>query len=130
MAERKTPQRDSIEIPLSVAVSTTVEAGKIAAVNAAGYVVPASDAVGLKVIGVFAESVDNSAGGDGDAVVRVTRLRAFLLKNSGTSPCTVADIGGNVLVADSETVAHDTTNDITCGKCLGFENGGVWTFIA
>jgi len=75
MAERKTPQRDGIEIPLAVAASTKVEAGKIAAVNAAGYAVPAADAVGLKVIGVFAESVDNSAGGNGVAVTR-PQLRA------------------------------------------------------
>ncbi len=129
MAERKTPQRDGIEFALPVAASTKVEAGKIAALNAAGYLVPASDAASIKVIGVFAESVDNSSGGNGDAVALIARGKAFLLKNSATSPCVQADVGGNVYVADGETVAHDTTNDIPCGKCHGFE-GGVWVFIA
>lgn len=126
MAERKTPMRDGVQIVLGVAAGTKVEAGHMGAVDAAGYVVPASNTVGLKVMGRIEQTVDNTGGGNGDLSVEILRRKAFKLKNSATSPVTVADIGGNVMVEDSVTVAHDTTNDIPAGTCIGLEPDGVW----
>jgi len=130
MAERKTPRMSAVKIGLGMAAGAVVEAGKLAAVNAAGYAVAATDAANLKIVGVFAQSADNSAGANGDVVVEVERMQAFLLSNSSAHACTVADIGGSVVVEDAQTVAHSSTNSIAAGKCLGFEDGGVWVFIA
>ena len=126
MAERKTPTRDGLKIALGVAANTLVEAGHMGAVNAAGYVVPASNTVGLRVMGRIEQTVNNTGGGNGDLSVEILRRKAFKLKNSSTSPVTVADIGGNVMVEDSVTVAHDTTNDIPAGTCIGLEPDGIW----
>lgn len=126
MAERKTPTRDGVKIALGVAANTKVEAGHMGAVNAAGYVVHAADAVGLKVMGRIEQTVDNTGGADGALSVEILRRRAFKLKNSSASAVTVADIGGSVMAEDSFTVAHDTTNDIPMGTCIGLEPDGVW----
>lgn len=130
MSERKTPTRDGLAVGFLMAAGAAVEAGKLVAVNAAGYAVPAADTAGLKVVGVCAHSADNSAGANGDATVEVNRMQAFLLGNSATAPCTMADIGGDVPVQDGVTVAHTATNGVVCGKLLGFEDGGCWVFIA
>jgi hypothetical protein len=126
MADRKTPVRDGKKIALPLAASTVAEAGKMGAVNAAGYVVPASNTAGLKVMGRIEEHVDNSNGAAGDLTVEILRRSSFLFKNSTTSPVTQADVGGNVMVEDAETVAHAASNSIVAGKFLGFESGGVW----
>lgn len=126
MAERKTPMRDGVKIALGVAANTLVEAGHMGAVNAAGYVVPASNTVGLKVMGRIEQTVDNTGGANGDLSVEILRRKAFKLKNSSASPVTVAKIGESVMVEDSITVANDTTNDIPAGTCIGLEPDGVW----
>ncbi len=126
MADRKTPMRDGRMIVIGVAAATLIEAGKLVAVSAAGYAVPAADTAGLKVMGRAAERVDNTAGAAGDLSVEIDRQAAFLLKISTTSPVAQADIGSNVMVEDAATVAKDTTNDIVAGKLLGFESGGAW----
>jgi hypothetical protein len=126
MADRKTPLRDADLIVLGVAAATVLEAGKLGAVNAAGYVVPASNTAGLKVMGRIEQHVDNSAGADGDLQVEIRRRKAFKYKNSSGSAVTGADIGGRVMVENSETVAHAASNSIDAGKCLGIDPDGVW----
>ena len=130
MGDRNTPRKDGILIGIKVAASTSIEAGKLLAVNAAGYGVPASDAAGLKVGGVTQEAVDNSTGGNGDKTVEVMRKKAFLLANDTTNAVTQAHVLTNVFVKDAATVDSDGgTNNIVAGKCLGVESGGVWVEI-
>ena len=130
MGDRNTPRKDGILIGIKVAASTSIEAGKLLAVNAAGYGVPASDAAGLKVVGVTQEAVDNSAGANGDKIVEVMRKKAFLLANDGTNAVAQAHVLTNVYVKDAATVDSDGgTNSIVAGKCLGIESGGVWVEI-
>ena len=131
MSERNTARKDGKLISLLVAASTKIEAGKMVAVNATGYAVEASDTAGIIVVGVAEETIDNSAGSDGDLSVLVQRGQAFKMKNSGTTAITQAAVGSNVVVEDDETVttAAGATNDITAGKCLGVESDGVWVEI-
>lgn len=126
MADRKTPMRDGESLVLGVAASTLVEAGHMGAVNAAGYVVPAANTAGLKVLGRIEQRVDNTGGSNGDLSVEIRRRKAFKFKNSSGSPVTVANIGGNVMVENSYTVAAAASNSITAGKCLGVDPDGVW----
>ncbi|MCP4106729.1 MAG: hypothetical protein GY749_14525 [Desulfobacteraceae bacterium] len=131
MTDRKTPMMQGEMIPLQVAASTVIEAGKMAAADAAGYAVPAADAANLTVMGRAEEYKDNSSGSDGDETVLVRRKLAFLYGNSAANPVTGAHIGKNIYVEDAETVSSSGgTNSVVAGKCLGFEDGGVWTEIS
>ena len=130
MGDRNTARKDGILIGIKVAASTSIEAGKLLAVNAAGYGVPASDAAGLKVVGVTQEAVDNSAGANGDKIVEVMRKKVFLLANDSTNAVAQAHVLTNVYVKDAATVdSAGGTNSIVAGKCLGIESGGVWVEI-
>lgn len=130
MADRNTPYKDGELIPLSVAASTLIEAGKMAAKNATGYAVPAADAANLVVMGRAEDHIDNTAGADGALSVTVRRGKLFKFKNSATNAVTIADIGANVYVEDAETVSTSGgTNNIVAGKCMGVESDGVWVLI-
>jgi len=130
MGDRNTARKDGILIGIKVAASTNIEAGKVVAANAAGYGVPASDAAGLKVVGVAQEAIDNSAGANGDKTVEVMRKKVFLLANDGTNAVAQAHVLANVYVKDAGTVASTGgTNSIVAGLCLGVESGGVWVEI-
>ena len=129
MADRKTPLRDGEQVVVGVAAATLVEAGKMGAVNAAGYLVPASNTAGLKVLGRIEQAVDNTAGANGDLSVEVRRRKLFKYKNSGTSAVTVASTGSNVMVESADTVATTASNSIVAGKCMGIDPDGVWVEI-
>ena len=77
MAERKTEWKDGQLVPLAVAASTKIEAGKMVGLNSAGYAVEAADTAGIKVLGVAEETVDNSSGSNGDLVVRFRKNKVF-----------------------------------------------------
>lgn len=130
MADRMTALKDGKLVGLLVAASALIETGKLVALNAAGFAVPASDTVGLKVVGMAEETIDNSAGANGDKIVLVKRKKAFLFANDVTNAVTQAHLFTNVYVNDAYTVDSDGgTNDIVAGKCVGIETGGVWVEI-
>lgn len=131
MTHRNTPKRTGELLEPGVAASTLVEAGHMGAKNASGYVIPADDVAGLIVLGRVENTVDNTGGANGDERVKILRKNAFLYKNSGTNALTIADIGGNAYVEDSETVTNATgaTNDIVAGKILDVVSEGVWVEI-
>ena len=131
MADRNTPMMDAELVVVGVAGATLLEAGKMGAVNATGYAVPAADAAGLTVLGRIETYMDNRLGSDGDESVTLRRKRAFKYDNDGTNPVTIAHVGKTVYVADAETVSSDGgTNSIAAGKCVGLESDGVWIEIA
>lgn len=131
MSERNTFSKQGKLLPFKVAASTKIEAGKMVAVNSAGYLVEASDAASIIVIGIAAETVDNSAGSNGDLSCEVRRGEVYKLDNSGTAAVTIASVGSSVYVEDDETVAivSGPTNDIVAGTCLGVDSDGVWVAI-
>lgn len=103
-----------------VAASTTIYLGAVLAVNASGYIVPASDAANLKVIGVALEAVDNSAGSAGDKTVsygtgvfECDNASGAIVQASFNKLCYVAD-------DQSVTTAAAATNDIPVGLVVGF----------
>ena len=127
MGDRNTALKDLILVSILIAASTIIEAGKMLAVNAAGYALPAADAAGLKVIGRSEEAVDNSSGANGDKSVMVRRKKAFLFLNDGTNAVTQAHLFTDVYVKDAQTVSSNGgINSIVAGKCIGIETAGVW----
>lgn len=104
----------------AVAASTTIYLGALLAVNASGYLVPASDAAAIKVVGVALEAVDNAAGANGAKQV-----------NYGTGVFEFENAGGAIVqasyqrlcyVADDQSVstAAAMTNDVVAGLVLSF----------
>ncbi len=126
MSDRMTEIRDGEVLALGVEEATTIEGGKMVAVNSAGYAIEGADAAGARVLGVADHRVDNSAGADGAKTVRVRSGKVFKFKNSATNAVDQADLGTLVFVEDDETVADDPgTNGIVAGRCVGLESDGV-----
>ena len=107
-----------------VAASATVYAGALAAQDASGNAVPASDASGLVVLGRAEATV--SEGG-----VLVIRRGAFLFDNGADGEeLTVADIGSDCYVVDVQTVGKlGGTNRVKAGKVLDVTDVGVAVLI-
>lgn len=110
-----------------VAAATTIYAGTLVALNAAGTAIPAADTASTRVIGRAEETVDNSAGSASDLTVSVKR-GVFKFDNSATDPVTIASIGLAAYVEDDTTlaVAAGPTNDIKAGVVIAVESDGVW----
>ena len=89
-----------------IASGSTLVSGNLAALNAEGKAVPASDTAGLRVIGIAARV------GDGMAEVMDG---IFSVANDTTHALTRADRGKVAYVKDKDTVASTGTNLIPAG---------------
>jgi hypothetical protein len=113
-----------------VAAAVIIFAGAAIAVNAAGFVVPASDTAALKVIGVSEAYVNNSAGAAGDKEVPfVTGLDVefnnaggAIVQASEDKLCYVAD-------DNSVTTSAVAANDIVMGRVTEFSTTKVWVYV-
>jgi hypothetical protein len=128
-SDRNCPRTKGEIISIKVATAVKIFAGALVAINSDGYLVPASDTAGLKVIGIAEEAVDNSSGSNGDISAKVLRCAAKL-GNSATSSVTQAKIGSPVYVVDDETVGATSTNSVVAGIAIELENGDVWVDVS
>jgi hypothetical protein len=122
-------------IPVEAAVIVYV--GALAAINAAGNLVPASDTAALRVLGrcegmpgpgLTGLDANNSAGAAG-AISANVKQGVFKYDNYATDPVVAADIGKTCYVFDDATVRHATgTNSIKAGIVMGLDDAGlsVW----
>lgn len=112
-------------LELEVAASTTIEKGKIVCLNASGYAVEGSDALGLRAMGVAQYTVANAgANGAEKVIVECGILR---IDNSTTSAVTRADLGELVYIEDDETVrsGNDGTSS-AAGFAIKVDSDGVY----
>jgi len=130
-ADRHTPYRNVELIEAPVAAGAVIHAGALVAANAAGYAAPGESAANITALGRAEEPVDNSAGADGDARVRVRRGKAFLFANDGADPVTQAGLGKACYIVDDQTVAatDGAATLSVAGTVLGVEADGVWVLI-
>lgn len=92
-----------------------------------GYAVPASAAPGLRAVGRFAETVDNTAGAVGAKSVQIMfhrQIECLLLNNDSGTPVTVADFGGVVYIKDNDTVTASATSTSIAGIAWGIDDKG------
>lgn len=124
MADRNTTHETGKLNRAPVAAATVVYYGHIAARDAAGNLVAASDTAGLKVVGMTHETADNSAGVAGAEYALVRRGFAAWYGNDATNPVTEALVGSDCYVKDSETVCAvaGATNNIVAGKALELDS--------
>jgi hypothetical protein len=108
------------------AAATQLLQGVLWARNGSGYIVNASDATGLIVVGIGGEEVDNSAGAAGDLTCNAER-GVFKLANDSGTPVTEASINSVCYVLDNATVSGSGgTYDIIAGLVRKVDTDGVW----
>lgn len=107
--------------------------GEIAVVDDDGYVTPATVATGLRAIGIFGESKDNSDGTDGSEDISVMTssgvfggVRAFPLGNHSGDLVDQSCVGKDVYIASVNTVAKTDGGGTRsrAGRCWGFTRRG------
>ena len=138
MAERNTPRRtggyDYVE-SYDVAAATTIEAGKLVALDASGNAVEyAKSAVNtanpLTVVGRCEATVDNASGAAGDKTVR-TRIGVFRWNNLSADLATKAEVGDAVHGENDETIRKTAVSDNAArtakvGRLIAVDDQGAW----
>lgn len=115
---------DQLRLPLNG--GSIAYAGGMACLDTAdGACKPGAAATTLVNVGVFGETVDNSAGSDGDKKVnvqlhRVVRAQCWL-NVAGGNAVTAAYLGSDVYILDDQTVTIDATGHSKAGRCWGVE---------
>lgn len=119
ITERKasTDRQDGLVLPFQMGVEKIYE-GALVSVNAAGYAVNAGDDANTVVVGIADETVDNSAGSNGDEEIKVRRTGVFTFV-AGFSAAQ-ADVNSLVYASDNQTVdlAANLTNDVLVGRIV------------
>ena len=126
--ERDTPRRSGNLLNRGVAAAKKMFAGALAALDANGYATPGATATTLKGLGRVRETVDNSAGADGDLAVDIERGVFRFANSADADEITVADIGSDCYIVDDQTVAKTdggSTRSIA-GKIHDVDSAGVW----
>ena len=115
-----------------VAGSTKIFKGGVIAKNPSGYLVPAADTLGLRVVGVAQEQVDNTSGADGALSIKYLTDVSVKMVNDGTSAVAQANLyAGPVYIKDDQTVQASSANGVVAGVAESIESDGtVVVFIA
>lgn len=126
--DRNTPYMDAEILTLAVAAGAEIFMGALVCANAAGYVVPGTEATDLTYLGRADAHIDNTDGADGDVVVPVRYGKGFRFANSGTDPVGQALLGKPAYIVDDETVAgtDGTGTRSESGIVVGIDDAGVW----
>lgn len=106
---RKGPSTDSA-FNHPVAANAVIYKGALVALNATGYLVPATTATDITVIGRAdpvggIDTVDNTGGADGDLECEVRSHARFAYVNDPGDPITQAGVGKLCYATDDQTVA-------------------------
>ncbi len=109
-------RRDGKMLSVPVKANTVIYNGALVCTSA-GLAVPASDASGLRFVGVAMESANNSGGADSAITVRVWQSGVFPVFRSGAA---MSDVGTEVAAVDDQTVEvlSVTSNDVKCGRIV------------
>lgn len=113
---------------LAVKASTKILSGALVCIDATGYAVNASEALGLTPIGVAQVTVDNTNGSSGDLLVRVL-AGAFKFVNSDS--ITLADVGKAAYIVDNQTVAKSDNSGArsVAGPIIRVDSDGVYVLV-
>lgn len=118
----------SLKDERGVAAGAVIESGKMVCLNAAGYMVEGSTALGLTALGRAEETVDNSAGGNGAKTCKYSE-GVFRWDNSaGADEITQADVGKSCsIVSDSAVAKTDGAGTRSNGGVIdSVDAAGVW----
>jgi len=117
-ADRITEKKVPGVVAYPVGASTKIFNGSIVALNSGGFAVPAADTAAFKVVGIANHQADNSAGADGDILVKVD---APIVGRFAATSITQAMVGTTMYVVDDQTFDDVVgTNGIKAGKLVRF----------
>lgn len=105
----------------TIADSTSITPGQLVALNGDGKAVPASDAAGLKIVGVAQEVVDGE--------VEVFSGIVSLANGSSGAAFAKTDRGAAAYVVDAVTVGKTATNKIIAGIVIDVYDGEVYVAV-
>ena len=127
-ADRPTPERDGLDRALPVAAAVTIHAGSLVVLNAGGYAQPGVVAANLAAVGRAEERVDNAAGSNGAAQVRVQRGIFRWANAAGGDAIDLTDVGSPCYVVDDQTVAASNGGGArsAAGTVFDVDAQGVW----
>jgi hypothetical protein len=127
-ADRNTPEKLGKDLVLGVAAAKRCYAGGIACVDASGYATPGATALGIKGVGRFEESVDNTAGGAAAVTVRIRRGIFRWLNSAAGDAIAITDIGETAYIVDDQTVAktNGPGTRSPAGRIVDVDAQGVW----
>lgn len=112
-----------------VATATTIYNGALIAVNAGGFIVPASDAAAIKVIGIALEQVVN-AGANGAKTIEYFTGLDVELNNAGGAIVAAGNMNICYVADDnSVTTAAVAVNDAIAGYVVEFTAAKVWVYV-
>ncbi|MBE3574548.1 MAG: hypothetical protein IMW99_03700 [Firmicutes bacterium] len=128
--DRNTVRRTGEILVLPVAANAKIYAGALVTLNANGYAVPGSTAVGLRAAGRAEQAVDNTGGADGAVSIKVRR-GVFKYKNAAADAMGRQHVLGNCYIVDDETVAatDGAGTRSPAGIVLAVDSDGVWVQI-
>ena len=126
-ADRNTPRLQGEFKLLAAAAAVKIFAGAIVMRNAAGDATKGQTALALVGAGIAQEQVDNSAGGAGDASIKVREGVARVANSAAGDEITAADIGRLCYAVDDETVAKTNGSNTrsVAGIVAGVDDIGV-----
>ena len=126
---RRTPQRDGVTVGCPVAASTKIFVGALVVETTGGFA-KGGDALAstYRAVGRAEETVDNLAGNDGDAQVRVSRGVFQWLNAAGADAVQLSDRNTPCYVVDDQTVAATSDGGARspAGIVVDVDDAGVW----
>ena len=126
--ERQSRGSPGIGLALAVGVDIIYKGGLVS-VNAAGFLVAATDTASETCVGVADENVDNSGGSAGDLVCKVISGRAFLLPATSLIDTDVGVLAYVVNDNEVEVVAA-VSNNVIVGTIIELVSAtSVWVYI-
>jgi hypothetical protein len=114
-------EREGLIVAYPVKANARIWKGALVCVDSTGYLVPASDTVNLRFVGVAFESVDNTGGASGAKRCRVVKRGTFAYNRIGNF--TQADIGTTARAVTDNEVAKTSTNNIVVGTVVELLDG-------
>jgi hypothetical protein len=131
-ADRNTPRLEGDIKQMLMASGAKIFAGGLVMRSATGFATKGATALSLHGAGRAEEQVDNSAGGNGDLVIKV-REGVFRLDNSAsTDEITDAEVGKLCYAVDDQTVAktNGTNTRSVAGIVVGVDELGVHVLVS
>lgn len=129
-ADRDTPRKDGKLFSFPIKAAKKIYRGAIVVLTG-GYAEPGATALNLTAVGRANDTVDNSAGADGDLNVPVER-GVFRFANSAAGDAiALSDVGSTCYIVDDQTVAKTdgTGTRSAAGTIRDVDAAGVWVEI-
>ena len=127
-ADRNTQSKIGDLMIYPVEAGEVIYKGALVTVDADGYLMPAQDTSGHRLVGVADEKVDNTGGADGDLNCRVASGRKFRFAASSITQAMVNQV---MYIVDDQTFDDGNgTNAIKAGRLVEFiSTTEGWIFI-